>query len=501
MLSAAKRSRNIRFAMFFAFLLICVSAPAAFTEFYCQSGGSNVNAGSTTSNTAAYTATNGGWNSGTGIFTPTSGNPSLSVAVGDFASVYTDGATVTGFVGRVTAVSSTTITVSITAKSGTIPTTAGTGITCKTGGAWKGPNAAVGFPFGTVAATMTNAAGDFPRVNFKNDATYSITAALSHAVAGPLRFQGYTSSVGDGGKATIDGGTTGTSYAMLTITGAANELFDLICQNNGATGSAAGITVQTGNHILVERCVVNNVRGHGFMTGGGTSFYPLVECEAYKCGQNDIGFHGFAINGFSTLVRCISHDNGGNPSSAANGFDVGGANVAATFISCIAESNKIGIREPATSSGSVDIIGCDFYNNVSDGVAATGASGVVIVNIENSNFVKNGGYGFNGAGGGTRIGRIKNCGFGSGTQANTSGATNSVSGIELLGSVTYASGVTPWVDPANGDFKINLAAAKGTGRGAFLQTAASYAGTIAYPDIGAAQHRDTGGRRPQVRTP
>jgi hypothetical protein len=63
--------------------------------------------------------------------------------------------------------------------------------------------------------------------------------------------------------------------------------------------------------------------------------------------------------------------------------------------------------------------------------------------------------------------------------------------MTVIGSVTYATDVTPWVDPTNGDFRINLAAAKGTGRGTFTQTASSYAGTVGYPDIGAAQ--STGG--------
>lgn len=36
----------------------------AFTEFYCQTTGSNLNAGSTTDDAAIYTATNGGWSSG-----------------------------------------------------------------------------------------------------------------------------------------------------------------------------------------------------------------------------------------------------------------------------------------------------------------------------------------------------------------------------------------------------------------------------------------------------
>ena len=65
--------------------------------------------------------------------------------------------------------------------------------------------------------------------------------------------------------------------------------------------------------------------------------------------------------------------------------------------------------------------------------------------------------------------------------------------VENIGAVTYGANLTPWVDPANGDFRINLAAAKGAGRGTFLQTSASYTGTVGFPDIGAAQHLDSGG--------
>jgi hypothetical protein len=63
----------------------------------------------------------------------------------------------------------------------------------------------------------------------------------------------------------------------------------------------------------------------------------------------------------------------------------------------------------------------------------------------------------------------------------------------ISGNVTYANDVTPWTDPANGDFRISLAAAKGAGRGTYTQTAASYAGTVGYPDIGAAQSTGGGG--------
>ena len=98
-------------------------------------GGLNSNGEPATS--AVYSATNGGWNSGTGVFTPTSGNPSATVTVGDWANVFTDGSTTPVFIGRVTAVNATTVTVSTTAKSGTAPTTAGTGISINVGGERK----------------------------------------------------------------------------------------------------------------------------------------------------------------------------------------------------------------------------------------------------------------------------------------------------------------------------------------------------------------------------
>src|SRR4051812_30524080 len=120
----------------------------AFTEFACRSGGSNLNAGTRTGSStvpgtsADFTYASGTWVSATGVFTVASGNPSSDgVAVGDFASVYADGASVTTLVGRVTARTTTTITVSTSALSGT--TTDGTSNrTLKIGGAWKGPNAA-----------------------------------------------------------------------------------------------------------------------------------------------------------------------------------------------------------------------------------------------------------------------------------------------------------------------------------------------------------------------
>lgn len=460
----------------------------AFTEFVCRSGGSNLNGGGVVAGTepgtgALYTCTNSNWD-GTSVFTPTDGStPASTVTVGDFASVYLDGATVAVFIARVVTVAAGVngaITLSTTAKSGTEPASGATGRTIKVGGAWKGPNAAENFPVGFITSALTNAGSSPPRVNLKNDAQYNITANVTQGQT-LVRFQGYTSTFGDGGRFVLDGGTSGASYILLTVSGNDSEFLDGICQNNGATGNSSGVSV-TGSEILVSGLVANSVRSTGIsLTGSGCL---AVECEAYGCNQsNTASVAGIAVSSSSSALRCISHDNSGSNSS---GFNLtAGPNFA---IGCIADTNgAIGFNVSATADAF--LIGCDAYNNVSDGIRLSGSTSMFY--IESCNLIKNGtggtGWGINATGSSQR-GSVRNCGFGAGTQANTSGTTTGFVAIVEIGSVNYASDVTPWVDPANGDFRISLAAAINAGRGVFTQTAASYTGTVGYPDIGASQH-------------
>lgn len=441
-------------------------------------GGLNSNAEPAT--TPVYSFTNGGWATGTpNVYTPTSGNPSLTVTVGDWANVFIDGATTPVYIGRVTAVSATTISISATVKVGTAPTTAGTGISINVGGAWAGPSGAVKFPFTFIAGTVTNAAGDVARVNFKNDQTYSITAQILHSTTGPNVYQGYTTTFGDLGKATIDGGTSGASYFLLSFNGSAGMQFiaDFIFQNNGATGSAnglEGVGTETG---AAWRVVVKNVRGAGF-----NNATTLHECEAYGCNQsNSVGLAAYVMIARGVVYRCIAHDNSGSNSV---GFLVG--NQPTRFIKCIADTN--GSHGFSSASGTAFTMdGCEAYNNGGDGLRHATSSNC-LVNIESCNFVNNAGWGIN-VSSGSLQGYLFNNGFGD----NTSGAKSGTGTLVESGAVTYGAGVRPWVDAPNGDFRINLASAKNAGRGVFTQTQASYTGTVGYPDIGAAQHLDSGG--------
>lgn len=465
----------------------------SFTEFYCDAtNGSNLNSGSTTSASATYTSpANGGWNSGTGVFTPVSGNPSSTVNVGDFASVYLDAATVAVFVARVTAVDSTTITLSTTAKMGTAPTTGATGFTVKVGGAWKGPNAGVGFPFGAtnaIAGTLTNVAGDEFRVTMLAGASFAFTSSIATAtITGPVTIQGATSAAGDGGRAVF---TSATSGVGTTFNGSFITIRDIQFTSTASAGTGTNLTVASSNSVI-RRCVVNGARASGISNTGALNVF--VECEAYDNNKaNSVSNSaGFSFTAGARLVRCISHDNTGSNGSGFNTIESGGV---LAFESCIADTNgQYGFASAGTPGGATILAlkQCDSYNNASHGIFITPPSSGTTVHIENCNLVKNGtggtGYGIAGTGSFLRTGVIKNCGFGAGTQANATGTTNSLGNIQEEGSVTYASNVTPWNDAPNGDFTVTLAAAKAAGRGTFLETAASYAGTVGAPCIGAGQ--------------
>lgn len=482
-------------------LFLAGSTLAAYTEFYCDAAnGSNLNGGSSTA-TSVYTSTNGNWN-GSSTFTPTDGsNPataSPACTVGDFASVYLDGASVAVFIARITAVTNGTngaITVSTTAKAGTAPTSGATGRTIKCGGVWKGPNAGSGFPIafsGTTLSQATNSAGDQVRVNFKNNATYSITSGITGtSQSTELLLQGYNSSVGDGGKATIDGG--GNNISILSIGGNV-DIFDFIISNVGVSaGTGTGVAGSGGNNSLF-RVVVHDVRGGGiiFSSNSGTQ---LIECEVYNYNlSNTTANPGISQGVSSTTKRCYVHDGSG---SNCDGMQLNVGNQNSTVDQCILDTNGgngILISGGSSASSHVIISNSDLYNNTGAGIKVGTAAGFYILHIENNNFLKNGTYGIDGGASFSRLfGYLYNNGYGAGTQANSSGNYHTTGGLILDDNtgtnsrVVYANDVTPYTAPTTGNFSINLTTAEGVGRGAFTQTDGSNTGTVGYPDIGAAQ--------------
>ena len=471
-----------------ACLLSVVSAPAwaAFTEFYCNpSTGSNVNAGST-EGSPIVTGDADDWVSSTGVYTFGNATDLSGVSAGMFAAVRVDGATTAALVGRITNVNdgADTVTISTTAKSGSLADQNDTA-SIAIGGAWKGPNGSDGFPLNFVTFALQNANSEVPRINLKNNATYAITAQITPSGNGPIFVQGYTTTAGDLGRATIDGGTTGASYSLVKNSGSTTQwrYVDLIFQNNGATGTAIGLDFSSSAYgSSFVRCKIAGIRGTGIHVGSGVAL--LLECEVTDCGKaNSFGCNGVQVGSATTIVRCYIHDN-----TAVQAIGVYALGQTIIVDSIIAKSGSMGIY---ARNGSLYMNGCDVYQNGSEGLGSY-YDGDNYVAIENCNFLKNSGWGIDLEQGTKCGGHIFNCAFGSGSQANASGTISAMTNksFDVSGTFTYASGVTPWVDPANGDFRINLPAAKAAGRGVFPPGATN---TVGFPDIGAAQSQGAGG--------
>ena len=451
----------------------------AFTNFCCRSGGSNLNAGTLTGDTTVpgtspsydYTGT-----FATNTFTVSGANPqSDGVTAGMFVQV-SNGSSI-GRIARITSVTSTTIVLS---SSATVTVNAGTYTVAKVGGAWAGPSGSTAFPFNALSSAVVDTTGNWPRINYMNDQTYSPTSAWA-VNQNAVTHEGFESSYGDEGRAIIDGGLNAIVLLTWTSTG---WLRHFRLRNNGLTGTNPLVSMTAGV-LGVHDCVFHNSRAAGLNSSGG-SYAIIDQCEFYLCNQSNTASNGAIVGGVGTwCYDSIFHDNiGGNTSGIV-------ANNTTVVERCIFASNgNKGILCGAVTNYSID--SCDFYNNGSDGVQVT--STTATTRIANSNFVKNGGYGINLVSAMSRVAHLINNGFGAGTQANTSGqVTNSVAMCINEDPVTYATDVTPWADPANGDFRITLAAAQGAGRGEFIQLATDYAGSIGYPDIGACQHQIAGG--------
>jgi hypothetical protein len=474
----------------------------AFTEFYCRTTGSNLNAGTSESTTSRLTYSAGSWVAATGVFTVASGNPSTDgVVVGEFASVYATGAVVTGFVGRVTAVDATTITVSLTAKSGTAPVD-GTGTrVCKVGGSWKGPNAGEDFPFGFVLSTMNNGVNLVPRINFKSG-NYSITGTISHFPTDvePVVWSGYQTTPGDNpltfAVPVLLGPTSGASFVTLTLgsTGCRRQWIENFAfKNNGLTGTSTCVVLSSalggGRNLRIDGCC-----GIGFnITSAGGTYFELDVNDANQ--SLTANTPAILVGGTNRVVRSRAQYNGGH------GFGTGtGASVNVTLQGCISAFNPeagYSFRLPGgTAGGSLTMLNCDAYANA-DGVQLDGVTLGGWLYMENCNFIAATDWGIQQVDALFQFVMMRNCGFGfhdgSSAFTNESGDVSVSTGRVIeKGRVTYPIHQSPWLRPSFGeDFRIAHPMARGGGDGGFPSNTGFRLDTVGYPDIGAAHNIGT----------
>lgn len=475
----------------------------AYTEFYVQPTGSNLNAGSTTDNAAILTYAAGTFVRATGVFTVASGNPQTDgVAVGMFVGLYTTaGATQVGLVARVTARNATTITVNTTDIAGAtanVSEAAGAS-TLKVGGAWAGPSGAVGFPFNFAVGTLVNATPDPTRVNFLAG-TYEITAAINHTLNGVI-FQGYTATPGDGGlfKLGGDSASPAAPYTMLTISGAGNRVLHMWCDDNGGTtgGQTVGNNAMfdiTGNGNHAQYCRFTNAYRVGARCGGAGSM--ISDCEAYSNNRDDAsGFGGIHVTASGQVSRSISYNNlvGTDScgfSASANDDRVMG------FEDCISFNNAGNGFEFTGSDCSIRMKGCLSIDNDENGIefnASTLTTSLMI--LEECIIYGSGLVGIRNASALRTGPNVINCAFGS----NAGGVSTNVPASFFINQINL--GADPFTDKANGDFTLNAVANGGellraaAVRAFFINTANLTEGnlTIDTRNVGAVQEEGGGG--------
>lgn len=485
------------------FLFSVASAQAAHTEFVVQPTGSYVNAGSDTNDAAELTFTGGNWVAGTGVFTAAGADLS-GVTAGEWASVYPDGAAIAVFVGRITAVDdgADTITVSLSAKSGTAPTDGTGDRSIKVGGAWKGFDGAIGFPAGFIQATATNVGGLPVRVNIRdglyNVFTNSGSIAIADSQVGPITWEGFSETFGDGGNPMIAGtnGSAGVVFKLVVASGAAKAWVGITFLGNfngtptGGDANGNFMVESTGQNPRWYRCTFTGAWRMGFQASGTSDKSAVVaeECLAYGNNADDASdFAGFGTTEEATFLRCVSVLNLGGDSL---GFYFNSASgEPSQMIECISAFNgNSGVKVAGTSP--VTIYRSTIHGNGADGIFTT-ATALGQLTIVGNIISSNASYGvesnvlLNGA----PI-SIRNNAF----WANATGTTNNINASHISGSIILTG--DPFTDAANGDFSPNDtagagASVRGAGIGTFLTTPAFSSTTVSHRDIGAAQHEDT----------
>lgn len=184
-------------------------------------------------------------------------------------------------------------------------TTGTTGITANLGGALSGP------ADNTAALIYGN------RLFLRNNATYPAAATITIAAsgvpapsnAGGSFLQGYASTWGDGGMASLQ--ATASSVTILNFTGNGWELRYLALDGNAQAGSTC---VATSYYSTIYGCLAKNFATNGFALGPNNLAH---RCEATG-GLS--GSQAFNVDVGSVVLRSFVHDNAGP------GFYIGGGN-------------------------------------------------------------------------------------------------------------------------------------------------------------------------------
>lgn len=313
-----------------------------------------------------------------------------------------------------------------------------------------GGDGSIGSPWTLAEAVSNAAAGD--RINIKADGTYTggITLANNGTSTNPIHWRGYTTTIGDGGKATIHK-TNGTT---LTITADYNviESLNVTCLPQSNSQGSIYLNGATGAVVLYCRAHIDNG------AYGTYSSSPL-----YQSASEIIGIFGseFIIeNDIYDRCECVSLNYHGR----FIGNKVVGRSGFARWRSQVIAFNIFDCDGKGASVGGVSInndsVNCCFMNNTVYNAAGNGVT-LNYIPAGNTSFVvinnviyTCGGYGIDNDDTDTNV-LVMNNAIGNCTSGNLNLGANAYEygNIALTGN--------PFTDPGNGDFSLNNTASAG----------------------------------------
>lgn len=333
----------------------------SFTNLYLIGGGagsSDINAGSSIGASQAAPTTSGSWVNATNTFVATGGTPFGATVIGDYVSIYADGATVTTYSAQVTSVvSNVSVILSGTIKYGTAPTDGPANRSAVAGGSWNSEIVLAATGLGTFTVPQPT------KINIKQ-ATYTVAASRTISIAGatttPIWFSGYNTTPGD-----LDADTTN-SLAKPILALSATFIFTLsgayqIWSGVSVTGNRSGtIWSMSGSNCLAVRCRFENTSTNAaaiaftFGATGGRLAYSWCKCPATATTTGVV-----QIGGASATCVGVVADTGG-----IAGFNAAGNTSA--LVRCIGLNNT-GAGILATTAGLV-VVDCTIYNATVDGL-------------------------------------------------------------------------------------------------------------------------------------
>lgn len=238
----------------------------------------------------------------------------------------------------------------------------------------------------TIAASITGG----HTVYFKSGTAYTVTAGSTITGSGDpeMRFEGYTTTRGDFGRATITTATN--SVNLFTIQTIVTCVFRALIFTNTAVTRGVGLQMNTtsGSKVIIRDCLfdgcsngLSDANGSGVAwfllhveiknsSGSGIAVTKITSIHAWACWFHNNTAHAFTSSNNNQKVynfsRCIFSDNGTDGYNEATP----NTNVVAMFTHCVFANNTgSGIKETDTTKAThLTLINCIFYGNSGWGI-------------------------------------------------------------------------------------------------------------------------------------